>query len=172
MAGASLAFALMAVCVKLASETLPVLEVVFFRSFMGMLMISLLMLHKGVPFWGKEQAKLILRGLSGFVALTLHFITIAHLPLGMAVILNYTAPIYVATLSVLFLQEKPGFFLWAMIFLSFAGVYLLTNPGTGQRFPASPGDLFYVVLGLLSGLAAAVAYTAIRAIRHRESPLT
>ncbi len=182
MTAASLAFAVMAVCVKLTARTLPIFEVVFFRSLSGTLLISFLILKKGVTFRGKDKRKLILRGLSGFIALSLHFYTISKLPLGMAVLLNYTAPVYAALLGFFFLNEKPSFFLWCMILVSFLGVYLLTF---SPKQPWNPPNLHslvhqekvgyeikYVLLGLLSGLAAAVAYTSIRAIKHGESPLT
>ncbi|MBI4549952.1 MAG: DMT family transporter [Candidatus Omnitrophica bacterium] len=175
MCAASLAFALMAVSVKFTAQTLPVTEIIFFRSLSGTLAIGWLILRKGVPFWGKEKPKLILRGVSGYIAMALHFLTIAKLPIGLAVMLNFTAPVYAAALAVIFLEEKPGWFLWTMIVVSFAGVYLLTlPPGGGPVW--TPADLAgnwgYILLGLISGFMAAVAYTAIRSIKHRESPLT
>ncbi len=171
MTGASLAFALMAVCVKWTVRTLPVFEVVFFRSLSGTLLISILILRKRVSFWGKDRGLLFLRGISGFTALALHFFTISKLPLGLAVMLNFTAPVFAAVIAVIFLKERPGLFLWAMILVSFAGVILLTFPSSANLHAGGHKTLF-IVLGLLSGLAAAVAYTSIRAIKHHESPFT
>lgn len=171
MTGASLAFALMVLCVKWTAQTLPIFEVVFFRSVSGTFLISLLILKKKVSFWGKDHGLLFLRGISGFTALSLHFFTISKLPLGLAVMLNFTAPVFAALLAVIFLKEKPGLFLWAMILMSFTGVILLTFPSGIHLHTKGPESLF-ILLGLLSGLAAAVAYTSIRAIKHHESPLT
>jgi drug/metabolite transporter (DMT)-like permease len=175
MSAASLAFALMAVSVKFTAQTLPVTEIIFFRSLSGTLAIGWLIRRKGVPFWGKEKPKLILRGVSGYSAMALHFLTIAKLPLGLAVMLNFTAPVYAAALAVLYLNEKPGWFLWTMILVSFGGVYLLTlPPGSGLwwTYAAIADQWGFILLGLVSGFMAAVAYTAIRSIKHRESPLT
>lgn len=171
MTGASLAFALMVLCVKWTAQTLPVFEVVFFRSLSGTLLISLLIFRKKVSFWGKDRGLLFLRGISGFVAVALHFFTISKLPLGLAVMLNFTAPVFAALLAVLFLKEKPGFFLWMMILISFSGVLLLTLP-SGMNLRAGGHEILFIALGILSGIAAAVAYVSIRAIKHHESPLT
>lgn len=170
MCQASLAFSLMLIGVKMAVATLPALEIVFFRSFLGTLMLAALMLRKKVSFVGKpDQRKLLwLRGVSGFLALTLHFYTISILPLGTAVILSYTAIIFVAVLAALFMEERPGALLISMMLVSFIGVYFLA--GAGLRIPPEEG--FAVFLGILSAIFAAVAVLAIRTVGHRESPLT
>ena len=170
MSQASLAFSLMVIGVKGASATLPALEVVFFRSLFGSLLMAGLMLWKKVSFTGKlkERKLLLLRSLAGFLALTLHFYTMSVLPLGTAVILNYTGPVFVALLASLFLGERPGMFLAAMIFVSFSGVYFLIQP----QFRLDPSQNMAVFLAILSGFFSAVAVLAIRAIGRRESPLT
>ena len=165
MGQASFAFSIMALCVKLASKTLPSLEIVFFRSLIGTVMILFLIRAKRVSLWGKEKALMTLRGLSGFIALSLHFYTIAHLPLGTAVLLNYTGPIFAALFGAIFLKEKPSLFLAAMILLSFAGVYFLVE-GKLQHWD------WMVFLGLLSAVFVGIVYTSIRAIKGHESDLT
>jgi len=170
MVQASLAFSAMVIGVKTATATLPALEVVFFRSLLGSLMMAALMMRKKVSFFGhaEDRKLLFLRGTSGFLALTLHFYTISILPMGTAVILNYTGPIFVAILATLFLGERPGIFLGGMILVSFAGVYLLIGPAFG----VDPSQGMGIFLAILSGLFAAVAVTSIRSIRRRESPMT
>ncbi len=167
MIQASVAFSLMALCVKIASQFLPSLEIVFFRSLIGTLMLAPLMIYKKVDFWGREQERgvLILRGLSGFFALTLHFYVIARLPLGTGVLLNYTSPIFAAMFAMVFLRERPSALVLSTIFLSFFGIYLLVGEKL-HRWNLT------VVAGLLSAVFAAVATTSIRAVRHQESPLT
>ena len=170
MCQASLAFSLMALGVKKVSATLPALEVVFFRSLLGTLMIGALILRKRVSFFGKpnQRKMLFLRGFSGFIALSLHFYTLSLLPLGTAVMLNYTGPFFVALLATIFLKEKLTPFLTAMILVSFSGVYLLVEP----RFQGSASQMPAILLALLSAVFAAVVALCIRWVRHRESPLT
>ena len=170
MCQASLAFSVMVLGVKMATATLPALEVVFFRSLLGSLMIGWLIIQKKDSFFGKrgERRLLVLRGVSGFLALTLHFYTLSILPVGMAVILNYTGPIFVAILATCFLGERPSPFLLLMILISFSGVYLLIRP----EFRTDPSENMAIFLAILSGFLAAVAVMTIRAVGHRESPLT
>lgn len=165
MVKASLAFSLMALAVKLVSQTLPSLEAVFFRSLIGTLMILAIMKAKRVSLWGNKKGLMILRGLSGFAALSLHFYTIEHLPIGTAVMLNYTAPVFAALFAIMFLKERPSLFLWSMTIMSFIGVYLLVG--------AKIEDWnLMVLLGLLSAVFVGIVYVSIRALRHHESPLT
>ncbi len=165
MTKASLAFSFMALCVKLVSRTLPSLEAVFFRSLIGTVMIVMVMKWKRVSLLGKQRGLMILRGLSGFAALSLHFYTIAHLPLGTAVMLNYTSPIFASLFAIAFLKEKPGVMVLAMTLLSFTGVFMLTG-GRVEHWN------MMVSLGLLSAVFVGVVYVSIRALRHHESPLT
>ncbi len=165
MSQSALAFSIMALCVKWACKTLPSFELVFLRSFLGWLLVLWIMLHKKVRLWGEEHTSLILRGLSGCAALLLHFYTIERLELGMAIMLNYTAPIFAVLLSVFFLKERPSPSLLFMILISFTGVVLL-NSRYGLVWKPE------VWLALLSSVFAAIAYVSIRAIRHKESPLT
>ncbi|HNX68047.1 MAG TPA: DMT family transporter [Candidatus Omnitrophota bacterium] len=165
MTQSAVAFSLMALCVKIVTERLPPFQVVFFRSFLGVLLVLPFIARKKVSLWGKERLKLTARGISGCLALLLHFYTISKLDLGLAVMLNYTAPIFAVVLGVFLLRERPGIFVWVLILLSFFGVVLL-NSNTGITWRPE------VWLALLSSVFAAIAYVSIRTIRHRESPFT
>ncbi len=162
------AFALMALAVKWLSTSLPCLEVVFFRSLFGALLIYAVMVQKKVPVIGHAKWLLLGRGFSGFIALTLNFYAISKLPLGTAMLLNYTSPIFATILAILFLKERPNAWVVSMILVSFCGVYLLAGGG----IPSSAGASFAGWIGLLSAFFAAIAYIFIRSIKHRESPLT
>jgi len=165
MVQAAFSFSVMAVCVKAVSHSIPSLEIVFFRSLIGTAMILTIMIRKRTPLLGHNRIPMTVRAVSGFIALTLHFYTIAHMHLGTAIMLNYTAPIFVAILAMIFLQERPSGLLLGMIVLAFAGVTLLVEGSlSGWDLPT--------LLGLISAIFAAIAYVAIRFVKHRESPLT
>jgi drug/metabolite transporter (DMT)-like permease len=163
MLQAAIGFSVMALCVKFASQSLFSLEIVFFRSFIGMLMLLGIMKIKRVPIRGKEYGLMILRGLSGFLALALHFYTIANLPLGTAVMLNYMGPIFASILAIIFLKEQPNPMLFVLTLVSFLGVFLLIG---GHL----EGSAWMIFLAILSAVFAGIAYVSIRAISHRESP--
>lgn len=165
MTQSALCFSVMALCVKYASTSISPFQIVFFRSFFGLLMVLPLLWRKKLSFWGEERFKLTARGLCGFAALILHFYTISKLELGMAIMLNYTAPIFTVIFSIFFLKERPSLSLCFLVLLSFSGVVLLNARSAMAWDPA-------VWLALLSSIFAAFAYLSIRTIRHRESPYT
>lgn len=165
MIQAAAALSLMALCVKSISKEIPSIEIVFFRSLFGLLLICALIRRKKVSFLGKHRFQLCLRGISGFLALAAFFYTIPRLPLGTAVLLNYTAPLFVVLLSRIFLKEKTTLLTFFLTLISFGGIYLLLK---GQ----SAIDMRVGFIGLLSAMLAATAYVTIRSIKHHESPLT
>lgn len=165
MSQSAICFSVMALCVKYASSAISPFQIVFFRSFFGMLLVLPLIWRKKVSLWGEERYKLTARGVCGFGALILHFYTIAKLELGVAIMLNYTAPVFTVIFSIFFLKERPNLSLCFLILLSFAGVFLLNTRSSIAWSPA-------MWLALLSSIFAAFAYLSIRTIRHRESPYT
>ncbi len=159
------AFSVMGVCVKTAAADLHPLQIVFFRSFFGLLIILALIRHHRHSLFGTEKKLMIIRGISGFLALLLHFYTIKHLELGIAITLNYMAPIFVALFSSKFLGEKPSGWFYPLLAMSFTGVALM-NFKTGLHWDPLIG------MAILSAVFAAVAYLTIRGINDRESPYT
>ncbi len=162
---AAVAFSIMVLCVKKVSSSLPSLEIVFIRSLLGCLMILGVASFKKISLAGEERSKLALRGIYGFIALSLHFYTLAKLPLGTAVLLNYTAPLFILVFSLFFLKERTHPAVPFLVGLSFFGVYLLIEGG----FTAWNADVFW---GLLSAVFSSFAYLTIASLKRREKPLT
>ena len=162
---ASLSFGTMTAFVKLASETLPAFEIVFCRSLLGSLMMTALLLKEKGSFVGTQPKLLIMRGAFGFIALAMNFYAISKLNLGTAVILNYTSPIFVAIIAALLLKEEVSKILWVLTGLCFTGLFLLVGPQFSiKSFP--------ILIGLFSGVMAALAYMTIRMAGKEESSTT
>jgi len=168
MLAAASCFAIMVLCVKLLNRTYPSQEIVFFRSILGVVMTGLVLRMKNISLWGPPEARtiLILRGLSGYIALAMSYYAITHLSLGMGTLLNYTAPVFSALLAVFFLKERPNAALIILTLVAFAGIDLLVQ--SEPDFSKSPA----IALGLLSAVFAAIAYVSIRKLKHHVSPLT
>ena len=156
---ASLCFAFMGAFAKLASETLPSLEVVFFRNIAGVLLISASILQKPLQQKGGKPLLLLFRGTMGFSALLAFFYLIAHIPLGDAMTWSKTSPIFTAVFAWAFLKEKMSTKAWFAVFVGFIGIVFITKP-TGLTLSK------YDILGLFSGIGAALAYTSIRELRQ------
>lgn len=156
---ASFLFALMGAFAKLASEHMSSLEVVFFRNVFGVLIIAYALYKKPMVQKGGKPWLLFFRGMMGFTALLAFFYNIAHIPLGDAMTWSKTSPIFTAIFAWMFLQEKLPFKAWGAVGLGFVGIVLITQP-SGIGFSK------YDLLGLFSGVGAALAYTSIRELKN------
>ncbi|MDD3816665.1 MAG: DMT family transporter [Thiovulaceae bacterium] len=156
---ASFLFALMGAFAKLASEHMSSLEVVFFRNVFGVLIIAYALYKKPMVQKGGKPWLLFFRGMMGFTALLAFFYNIAHIPLGDAMTWSKTSPIFTAIFAWMFLQEKLPLKAWGAVGLGFVGIVLITQP-SGIGFSK------YDLLGLFSGVGAALAYTSIRELKN------
>jgi len=155
---ASLMFACMGVFAKLLSRDMPSLEVVFFRNVFGVFLVAATLLKRPMAHPGGRPGLLFFRGLMGFLALLAFFYNIAHIPLGDAMTFSKTSPIFTALLAWLFLQERMSKLGWLAVFIGFIGIVFITQPA-GLMF--SKTDL----LGIFSGLGAALAYTSVKELK-------
>ena len=156
---ASLLFAGMGVFAKLLSHSMPSLEVVFFRNVFGVLLVGGSLLHRPMGGVGGRPWLLLFRGLMGFLALLCFFYDIAHIPLAEAMTYSKTSPIWTALFAYLFLHEALSGRAWMAVFVGFLGIVLITDPFT------TPFDK-YDILGILSGVGAALAYTSVRELKR------
>lgn len=156
---ASFSFAIMGAFVKLASESMSSLEVVFFRNIFGVVLIGYMLYKTPMKHKGGKPFLLFFRGLMGFLALLAYFYNIANIPLGDAVTFSKTAPIFTAIFAWAFLKEKLSITAWLAVFIGFGGILLITQP-SGVEFTK------YDLLGIFSGVGAALAYTSVRELRN------
>jgi hypothetical protein len=96
MVAASLLFATMGVCVKLASAHYATGEIVFYRGLIGALFIASMTRLRGGSLRTTVPAMHFWRSLSGVCALCLWFYAIGNLPLATAMTLNYSSSVWMA----------------------------------------------------------------------------
>ncbi|MBM7618545.1 drug/metabolite transporter (DMT)-like permease [Bacillus tianshenii] len=155
-------FSIMNVFVKAASETIPVSEIVFFRSVIGAVIIFYLMKRTGITFSKKGVPMLMLRGMLGALYLLAYFFTIAHIPLGDASILAHLSPFFAVILSVIFLKEGMSKRMYILFPIFTLGAVLLVNPMSYDSYTV------YALVGVLSAFLAACAATSIRYLSSRH----
>ncbi|RFC31544.1 MAG: Threonine/homoserine efflux transporter RhtA [Candidatus Nitrotoga sp. MKT] len=157
-------FGCMGVFVKLGAEYFSHIELVFYRSFLGLLMIYAVIRQQGLSLSTGHLKQHLWRGISGTIALMLYFYCITVLPLATAVTLNYTAPLYLTILTVLAFKERFRPALSSAILLGFCGVILLLHPTLAQD------QLIPGLIGLISGLLAGIAYLNVKQLGLRGEP--
>lgn len=169
MLAAGASFALMSVFVKQGSAVFSSHEMVFWRSALGLVFLYafLRLPHAAGAPRGVASPHLgmhLRRGLVGFVALTAFFYSLAKLPMSVAVTLNYTSPLFLALLMPWWLGERPRPAQYLAVALGFLGVILLLRPWQAT------GDVLAGLIGLFSGLMAALAYVHVRQLGKLGEP--
>jgi drug/metabolite transporter (DMT)-like permease len=157
-------FGWMGVFVKLGAEYFSHIELVFYRSFLGLLMIYAVIHQQGLSLSTRHLKQHLWRGVSGTIALMLYFYCITVLPLATAVTLNYTAPLYLSILTILAFKEHFRPALSSAILLGFCGVILLLHPTLAQD------QLIPGLIGLISGLLAGIAYLNVKQLGLSGEP--
>lgn len=155
---ASLLFAFMGAAAKELSDSMSSVEIVFFRNVFGVIFILLSIYRSPLKQLGGRFWLLIFRGTAGFFALLFFFYNIAQIPLGEAMTFSKTSTIFTAILAYVFLKEKLGFKGWLGVFIGFIGIVFITE-FDGSSLQKTD------YLGILSGVGAALAYTAVRELR-------
>jgi len=155
---ASFTFAFMGGLAKVVSEVLPPVEITFFRNVFGVVLVGLSIYKVPLKQTGGKFLLLLFRGFMGFSALLAYFYIMAHISLGEAITYNKTSPLFVALFAYLFLNEKLAKGAIFAIILGFVGIVLVAQPD-GWQFDK------YDILGIFSGIGAALAYTSIRELR-------
>ena len=152
MLGSTAFFGLMAVTIRLASQTLDTFEVAFFRNLFGLL--ALLPLLRGrvrETLRTTQLPRYFLRSAIGVGSMLCGFWAIGHLPLAQAVSLSYSTPLFVTIAAVLFLHERVRARRWAAVAIGFAGVLVIVRPGSAHF---SAATLVAVAAAVLSAVVA------------------
>lgn len=173
MVGAALFFTAMALCAKLATDLgLPGPEVACLRFLFGLLVVGAAA-ALGLPLRPRNLRALFLRGAFGGGAVLLYFLAIAHLPVGVATLLNYSSPIFTVLFSSLFLRERLTLSRAVAIAAALCGVALVARAEQSGAAASTEGAgaslrWIYMALGLLSAAFSGAAVTTIRAMRPSE----
>ena len=157
----ALFFALMSAAVKFAGD-IPTMEKVFFRNIIGVVFSVYAILKSGESFKGNNTKFLSYRALLGFLGVVFSFYAIGNLPLGDAVVLNQMNPFFVIIFAGLFLGERIDKLQIVAIIVALTGVVFVAQPQFNYT-------MIPAIMGLLSAVFAASAYTMIRYLSHTET---
>lgn len=165
---ASFFFASMAVGIKIASASFGLAELVFYRGVVSVIFMALVLRARGTPLATPVPLMHAWRTAIGVFSLATWFYAIAHLPLATAMTLNYMSGVWVAAFVVggamLYGKSTHQGPLMATVLAGFAGVVLMLRPTLDQN------QLFAGLVGLLSGLGAAMAYLQVTALGKAGEP--
>lgn len=150
----------------------PAHELVLARSVVSFAISLFIIKRKKIPVFGHNKKWLVIRGISGTIALTIFFYTMHYLPLAVATIVQYLAPIFTIIFAMILLKEKVRALQWPFIGLGFVGVLLLAL-GKSDYGSAEEGiSLFWLGLGIISAVLSGVAYVSIMKLKATDQPIT
>ncbi len=165
---ASFVFAIMGVCVKLASDLYSTAEIVMYRGLIGVFVMLCVMLQMQGTLKTDLPWQHVWRGVIGVIALWMWFFSFSMLPLATAMTLNYMSPIWIAVIifAVNWWRQQNRFE-WALaaaIIMSSIGVVLLLQPSIhASQWPGAASAIG-------SGMLAAFAYLQVRNLGRLGEP--
>ena len=127
---ASVLFAGMPVSVRILSNDMPAVEIVFFRSALAMMFMTLYFAWRGFHHLRTTVLGLhVYRSVLNFIGMVMWFYGLGLMPLAQAVAVQFTMPLFIVLMAVLFLGESVGRRRLAATAAGFIGVLVVLRPG-------------------------------------------
>ncbi len=144
------------------------IEVVFYRSFGGLLIISayIVIFKKYGELKTSRPMAHLGRSALGNTGIALWFWVVTIIPLSTAVSISYIAPIIVTAFSAILLKERVGIYRWGAVMFAFVGTFFLVQP-SGDGF-SSLG----VTIALTNAFIVAGISITLRSLESSEKALT
>ncbi len=165
MLGSVFLFGTMDATVKWLSAGYPTWQIMFFRSLVALLPISIFVARAGgIRVLRTRRPGLhLLRATIGVSAMGSAFYGLGKLPLADAMAIFHSAPILMTALSVPLLGEKVGIRRWTAVIIGFLGVLLVVKPGS---------DVFsvYALFMLAAAFFVGIASNIIRTLSRTDDP--
>jgi drug/metabolite transporter (DMT)-like permease len=151
---------------KYVSQTLPVIEVAWFRyAVFVALTLPPALRHRRAALDTRRPATQVVRGLAVVLSAILFVYGLRVLPMADAAAINFVAPLFITMLSVPMLGEQVGLRRWSAVAVGLLGATIAAQPGTAAF---SAGAIFPV----LSAAAWALGMVLTRRMAGTEQPAT
>ena len=164
---ATVLFASASAASKWLVASYPVGEVLFLRSFSSLIACAAMMLPvTGLSVVATRRPRdHIARGLSQSISQLALLLSFSLMPLAGAIAISFSAPLFAAVVSIIWLKEHAGYVRGCALVVGFCGVLIVTDPGANS-----------LTLGALFALINAVMYgtvtVAVRGMTRTESANT
>ena len=156
-------FTVMGICIRLSAEHLPVIEVVFFRNFLAVLILLPLVASVGFGSLQMHRPKLFfVRAAVNAVGMFCGFTALTLIPLAQMTALSFTTPLFVTIGAVLFLGEIIRARRIAAICVGFLGTLTILQPGVDNV-------TFGALLALVHALTIAIASLIVKVLTRSDS---
>ncbi|MCC7428225.1 MAG: DMT family transporter [Alphaproteobacteria bacterium] len=153
-------------CTRYASQTLPVVVVVFWRNVLSILVLSPVIARGALGAVSRRRFWLyVARSLTQLLTIYLWFAGLALMPIDRATALNFTAPIFATLGAALVLRERIDGGRWAAVIVGFLGSAIIVRPGLASFEPVA-------LLPIGAAVMMAAVMLMLKALARTEPPGT
>ena len=155
------------VLVKQLGSDVNIITALFYRFLFLLPILFLFAVYvRGRHFLEINQRRIMLfRVIFGCYGIAFWFLSLRHMPLGMATALFQSSVIFVTLLSPIFLGEKVGLYRWSAVLAGLSGVLIITDPFSGDMS-------WYFLYGIGAALTGAVLSLLLRQLGKGDAPVS
>lgn len=159
----ALSFSLMQMSVKISGKSIPVMQQVFSRNLIIMIISIIVLLKNKESFLPNKESiiPLILRSLFGFFGVVASFYAFNNMILADASILQNTSPFWATFFAFLIIKEKILKIQWLALIIAIIGAMFVIKPSFNS-------NIFPSLVALSGAMFAGLAYTMIGYLKGKE----
>ena len=132
MLASVLCFSGISVSARALARDLPPGEILFLRAAVGVTVMLPWLARRGLrAFATRKPTQHFLRAMIGGTAMLCWFAALATLPVGDAIAIQFTLPLFLVISAAIILREKVDAYRWAAVAVGFAGTMVIVRPGFG-----------------------------------------
>lgn len=163
---ASLLSVLMTSFIKHVGQSIPVVEILFIRQILVVVIISPVILKNiNTVFTTRVFRFHALRGSLSVVAMLTGFTAVVHLPLAEVTAISFVRTLFTTILAIFFLKEVVGVRRWSSVIVGFIGVLVIVRP--------EPENInAYALLAIASAFFVSCINIVMRKLSQIEKPST
>ena len=151
----------------LAQDDIAIIHILISRFWFSLpiLFVFAFTIHQYRLCFINNKLAMSLRVVLGLTGISLWFLAIQNISLGLATALFQSSIIFVTLASPVFLNEKIGMYRWSAVIIGMVGVLIITNP-----FSSSLS--YGVIFGIAAALTGAALSIILRKLGKSDSPVS
>ena len=157
-------FATMGIFIRLSSETLHTLEIVFFRNALALVFFFPFIAKNGLAVLNSKRKKLYgARALINVTGMAAGFAALTMIPLAEATALSFTAPLFATFAAAIIFGEIIRIRRIIALMLGFLGMLFILQPGVNEISTGS-------ILAIINAVTIAITVLIVKKLTNTERP--
>ena len=160
-------FAVMQILINITGDRIPLMEQVFFRNIVSLIISFVIIKRHGLSMFGakKYQPFLFMRSAFGLMGLVSLFYAASRASQADVTILSKLSPFLIPIFAFFFLKERIARIQVPALLIAFSGAFLVANP-------AFHSDVLPLLLAFLCAIFASVSYTLLAYFKDKVDAVT